>query len=104
MERLAAQVPTGVDYISGKDKETLTLQPLPSHIPSSHVVDSHTAVSLIFSIQRLHKAGILHCDINSANLAWDSKTRLLVSLLDIDHAQLRDDATSYKGTRGFSAP
>jgi len=61
------------------------------------------AVSVIRSVQKLHKAGMLHCDIKPSNIAWDSETRL-VSLLDFGHAQLIEGATSYKGTLGFTAP
>jgi serine/threonine protein kinase len=61
------------------------------------------SMSLIDSVQRLHDAGILHCDIKPTNIVWDSNTKL-VSLVDFGHAQLAGDSTSYVGTVGFTAP
>lgn len=49
------------------------------------------------------RAGILHCDIKTQNLAWDEKEGR-VSLLDFGHAQEEERAVVVLGTRGLEAP
>jgi len=96
---------TALDVVHYHERETfhvLVTQLLPQDKVQKDDVHDF-AVSLIRSVQELHKAGMLHCDIKPANVSWDSKTRR-VSLLDFGHAQLIEGATSYKGTRGFTAP
>ena len=61
------------------------------------------ALALIRAVQQLHHAGVLHCDIKPANVAWDSRKRK-VFLLDFGHAQDAQCAKSYEGTRRFTAP
>ena len=62
------------------------------------------AESLVQAVCALHeRAGILHCDIKTQNLAWDEKERC-VSLLDFGHAQEEERAVALSGTRGFEAP
>jgi serine/threonine protein kinase len=62
------------------------------------------SMSLIDSVQSLHDAGILHCDIKPSNIVWDSNTKL-VSLVDFGHAQLAAVSTvAYIGTVGYTAP
>jgi len=61
------------------------------------------ALALIRAVQQLHHAGVLHCEIKPANIAWDSNKRK-VYLLDFGHAQDAQGAKSYEGTLGFTAP
>jgi tRNA A-37 threonylcarbamoyl transferase component Bud32 len=61
------------------------------------------SISLISAVHRLHKAGILHCDIKAPNVVWDA-TAKTASLVDFGHAQPEKGATAYMGTEGYTAP
>jgi Protein kinase domain len=61
------------------------------------------ALSLLRGVVRLHRAGILHCDIKPSNVVWDATTRT-ASLVDFGHAQRERGATAYPGTAGYTSP
>jgi hypothetical protein len=61
------------------------------------------AASLIKTVQKLHEAGVLHCDIKPSNVLWNSTTGT-ASLVDFGHAQREAGATAYVGTEGYTAP
>jgi Protein kinase domain len=61
------------------------------------------ALSLLRGVVRLHRAGILHCDIKPSNVVWDASTRA-ASLVDFGHAQRERGATAYPGTAGYTSP
>jgi Protein kinase domain len=61
------------------------------------------ALSLLRGVLRLHRAGILHCDIKPSNVVWDASTRT-ASLVDFGHAQRERGATAYPGTAGYTSP
>ena len=65
------------------------------------------ATSLLRSIQALHDAGLLHCDIKPSNIMWRRQSAVhhgSVVVVDFGHAQLVKGARSYRGTRGYTAP
>jgi Protein kinase domain len=61
------------------------------------------ARSLVAAVLRLHRAGLLHCDIKPSNVVWDA-TAKAASLVDFGHAQEEDGATAYPGTAGYTSP
>lgn len=63
------------------------------------------ALSLVKAILRLHAAGILHCDIKPANVAWDA-TAKAACLLDFGLSQWEEEkeGASFAGTQGYTAP
>jgi serine/threonine protein kinase len=61
------------------------------------------AISLIQGVIRLHRAGILHCDIKPSNVVWDASTKT-ASMVDFGHAQMEHGATAYPGTAGYTSP
>jgi len=80
----------------------LVTQKLPQDKVKQNDVPEYV-LSLIRAVRALHDAGILHCDIKPDNVAWDSDQRQ-VFLLDFGHAQNVNEAKSYLGTRGYTAP
>jgi hypothetical protein len=61
------------------------------------------AASLIEAVRKLHRAGILHCDVKPSNVVWDAEARQ-ASLVDFGHAQREARAVAYTGTDGYTAP
>jgi serine/threonine protein kinase len=61
------------------------------------------ALSLIKTIIKLHHIGLLHCNINPPNVAWDGHTKL-VHILDFGHSQMQSHAESYRASPEFEAP
>jgi len=76
---------------------------------SSHSVADYDellfyALSLLHNVHRLHsRASLLHCDIKPDNVLWDAK-RSDITLIDFGNAQTKQNATSIRGTKGFTAP
>jgi Protein kinase domain len=61
------------------------------------------AKSLVQSVLKLHKIGVLHCDIKPSNILWDSQEKV-ARLIDFGHAQYVENAWSYPATPGYEAP
>jgi Protein kinase domain len=66
------------------------------------------ALCLVEAVLRLHAAGILHCDIKPANVAWDAAAKAAF-LLDLGLSRREKEgaasaAASFAGTKGYTAP
>jgi hypothetical protein len=59
------------------------------------------ALSLVRAVAKLHRAGILHCDLKPSNVVWDATTQTAF-LVDFGHAQMEAGAKSYTGSHGYT--
>mmetsp|Transcript_4061 Transcript_4061/g.12618 ORF Transcript_4061/g.12618 Transcript_4061/m.12618 type:complete len:667 (+) Transcript_4061:340-2340(+) len=101
-DAVGARVPKVVAHVLTDKFRVIAMEYARGYFIGSDSVHAYAA-SLLDVVDRLHRQGLLHCDIKPRNVLWDA-TKGLVVVVDFGLAQLIDGAQSYNATRAFTAP